>query len=778
MLKQFRRLFPHKNFSYKQVSAFSDALDRYLKPAPESPPEKPKGRYKRQPHELTVIDQLSSHLYVPDTINYDNFALALIETEDRKKLKKVPTDKLIELNKYLTENPNMSSSDLVWQKLENEYTKRIEGMDISQIAEILWLEAFANRKNKEFFRVLEDGILARDIAEELDYRLIKKILWGFSHVNYGSAELYSTIARHITRVQTEIEPIMLAEYAYYMSKASNNMQGGFGVYHIAEKLLQQRLRDYDLYELRRICEYLLPQSIGSNKFYAELEQRIKEKYPQNVPPSVLVALCKSTFNFRFKTTLFSQMEKSVLNYMEHFSISQLEDVLWGFVKGKRGSEEFYIKISEEFVKRMKLLKPRGVAFSLFGFASMQKGSYELFQKYQEYITEHLNEFSPHYLVKILIGLSKTNPEFYSKDFLLNVFNKIAEFEGNMSFKEVLRVLESMQGLTMNLKNVEWDTFYDKLQYLIEPLLPKATPYELSMFLFHYIASNQGTAGFIQAMQDKIEDINSIPKNAFVEGFFSYVESHDLDVALQFIPVIDELCGYGNIKYFFDHSNFIRLVWGIATLIHANPNVMKSMSNFASQNIKESLLEINLNTLRQDALRLYFQTWGLLKSLGGVEEAEEAELYEKFEELIIEQRNELINFETAMQNEPEIRDEVLALTNEFLENKEHGFTVIKEMSDEFYNVIDVALINEQTLDKVGILILNKNNYLKYTDYKERTQLTRNKISMLEAFEWKLVKIDEGKWKGFTPKEKSEFIQKKLAKLTAEFEKETQGKKSEE
>jgi len=571
----------------------------------------------------------------------------------------------------------------------------------------------------------------------------------------------------------ELDPTTLAEYAYYFSKASNSMKGGFGIYQTAETMIQQRLRDFDLLQLRRICEYLLPQNIGSNKFYGELEERLHDLYPKDIAPSILVSLCKSTFNFRFQTKLFSQMEKNVLEYMQHFSNSQLEDILWSFAKGKRGSEEFYSKIDEEFVKRMNVLKPRGVAFSFSSFANMGKGSYALIQKYQEYIMKNIDKFSAHYLAKLLVGLSKINPEHYSVELVETIFNKINTVKTQISSKELLRILESMQGLTLTLKNVEWDSFYDSIESIIIENVDKdkAAPQDITMFLFSYLTSNQGSTELIEALQEKIGSVHNIPKNVFCEGFFSYIEMGDLDLGFDFIPIVEELCGYGHIKYFFDHENFIRLVWGVASLIHVDPSIMGQLQKFAYQNTKESLLEINLNTLRQDTVRLYLQTFSLLKSFGAFEEGEEASIYQKFEELTVEQRNELIESDPANKTNEEIKVQILQGVNQYVEDKQLKLAVIRDMSDEFYNIIDAALINEETMDKYGVLILNKHHHLKCRDYKEKTFVVQNKISVLKSLGWNIVEIHEEKFGDLEESEKGEFIQKKMNQLFS-GEKETQ------
>ena len=58
----------------------------------------------------------------------------------------------------------------------------------------------------------------------------------------------------------------MAEYSYWFSKASENMQAGFGIYHIAEEKVKEKLRDMSFAELVKVSTFLLGQNIGSNEF--------------------------------------------------------------------------------------------------------------------------------------------------------------------------------------------------------------------------------------------------------------------------------------------------------------------------------------------------------------------------------------------------------------------------------------------------------------------------------------------------------------------------------
>lgn len=55
---------------------------------------------------------------------------------------------------------------------------------------------------------------------KIDFPLIRKILYSYTHLNAGSAVLYSHISKTIAIGQYELRPIELAEAAYMLSKVS------------------------------------------------------------------------------------------------------------------------------------------------------------------------------------------------------------------------------------------------------------------------------------------------------------------------------------------------------------------------------------------------------------------------------------------------------------------------------------------------------------------------------------------------------------------------------
>ena len=47
---------------------------------------------------------------------------------------------------------------------------------------------------------------------------------------------------------------------------------------------------------------------------------------------------------------------------------------------------------------------------------------------------------------------------------------------------------------------------------------------------------------------------------FCDTFWSFLNLKDYEKASEFLPIVKSLGNFGEIKYFFDHENFIKLVW--------------------------------------------------------------------------------------------------------------------------------------------------------------------------------------------------------------------------
>ena len=104
----------------------------------------------------------------------------------------------------------------------------------------------------------------------LQYHLIRKLLYTYTHLDIGTSTLYSTITRTIKLGYHELEPHHLAEFAYHLSKVSDNARGGFGVYKITEEVTLRNIYRLKFDELITISQYMISQNIGSNEFQITL----------------------------------------------------------------------------------------------------------------------------------------------------------------------------------------------------------------------------------------------------------------------------------------------------------------------------------------------------------------------------------------------------------------------------------------------------------------------------------------------------------------------------
>lgn len=68
---------------------------------------------------------------------------------------------------------------------------------------------------------------------KINYPVIRKILWSYTHLDVGSSVLYSHICKTLKIGQHEFMPLELAEAAYMLSKTSENAAGGYGIFLIS-----------------------------------------------------------------------------------------------------------------------------------------------------------------------------------------------------------------------------------------------------------------------------------------------------------------------------------------------------------------------------------------------------------------------------------------------------------------------------------------------------------------------------------------------------------------
>lgn len=668
---------------------------------------------------------------------------------------------LIDITNFLvkaTKSNNRHEPEL-FDKIQDilTYKDRAEYLTIEQVADLLWNYAYVNRGNRAFFRMLETAIIDYDLEAGFDYRLLGKILWGLSHNDKGTTAVYSKIAKIINKLYTEISPIKLAEYSFYFSKATESIQGGFGVYQHAEKSITDNIRYFTFEELVKTAEYLFPQNIGTNEFHALIEKRMFELYPSEIIPSTLVSLCKSTAYHKFQNAkLVLQFDKDVIRYFDDFSNSQLETIIWSYIRNRRANEEFLAKAEVQLLKRLKLMTVRGVVFTFYDLSLAGRSNPTLTNDYREYFENNIQKLNTHYLTKVLVAVShKPYDEFTSKMFSVltqRIIDQSTKFRKN----EAVKILEAIYNYpSANLPENAKECFKE-LRSLIISNMDKFTIVEICKLFFLYSESSKLDAELEERFLEKIQNVTLIPKAVFPEAFYTLTLGDNTELAQQFIPIIDELGVYGDVKYFFEHSSYIRLIWSLAILGVKGVPISSLLTNISSEDIQESLFELDPNSLKPKILKLYLQLMQAAEVFGKVSEEHQSQLSSLKDTINKDLLEEYYKTDPVSKNENKIKEEMANLiVDEKLFKNPEKFKIYINSKDEYLNMADLAITDENN-QRVGILLLNEDYYLKD---KQLSEVSKFKIQLMEQImKWKIFTIDTSEWISLEKDQKLAFLRR--------------------
>lgn len=664
---------------------------------------------------------------------------------------------LVDVTNFLVKaiRPDSSKELQMLDQIQDILThkQRAEFLTIEQVADLLWNFAYANRGNRTFFRQLETVIIDYDMDGGFDYRLLGKILWGLSHNDKGTTPVYSKIAKMIKKIHTEISPLKMAEYSFYFSKATESMQGGFGVYQLAEKSISDNIRYFTFQELVRTTEYLFPQKIGTNEFHSVLEKRILELYPSEIAPSALVSLCKSTAYHKFQNEkLVRQLDKDVSKYFEHFSNSQLELVIWSYIRNKRVNEDFFAKVEIELMKRLKLMTHRGIVFTFYDLSLAGRSNPQLLQAYHDYFHAYIDKLNTHYLTKVLIALSyKPYDEFTSKMFSI-LSQRINQLADKFRKNEVVKILEAVHNYPAVSLPENAEEIFRTLRLLVLDNAHKFTIIEVCKILFYYSESGKLDQELEEVLLSRVTDVKLIPKSVFAETFYSLILIGKHKIAVEFLPIVNELGSYGNIKYFFDHSSYIRLIWSLAALTLRNVD-QDIMQNISSTSIQEALLDINPNTLRPKVLILYLQLLQAIGIFGKLSIEQELQLSTLLREINEGLLDELFKSYYVSKNSFEAKESIAKMISEKILENPQKFKIYIDAKDEFYNMVDIAVTDEENR-RFALLLLNEGYFVRENLLNE---VSRIKIQTMEQImNWKVFTIDINVWQSMTDLAQKEFL----------------------
>lgn len=566
----------------------------------------------------------------------------------------------------------------------------------------------------------------------------------------------------------------LAEYAHYFATAPENVKGGFGVYKIAEDHLTRDIENFSFDELTKISLLLFPQNIGSNEFYQKIEEGLVSKFPNNeqIKPNTLAKLCKAISKFRIQNiSLMHKIENNILKYAEFLTNSHLENIIWSFTMGKKGSKNLMETLEKELIKRLKLWKARQLAFFYYGFAFSKFGSKKLFSQIEDAIIDKLPEMKAHYLIKILKGMQsfKIDKEWKTRSMVLQALLAME----NLKQSEVLNVLELLSESNFLVTNASkinlFEKMFEDLNHKIESFLNVCKFHEICLLFYTYTANNKLDEKTSELIVPHLLNPNKIPKSYFCQSYWAIVQNKYFDIAKDFIPIMNNLIDFGDIKYFFSHDNFIKLSWAIiVTNLNMDPVYKKHIDYILDARIfeciKDAMLSINPNILKlNESVYLWLQILALLNSFVSVSEEN---IMKKIGEI---NKNNLENvmkvnklrFNTASQQIKEDVTSKLEIVYKDLAEKE-DIEFISDFFDDFLNHIDLAIFRNKK-QKAGIRIFNKNCYLGNKNQDPNYLIMSLDLSnhvLKNLFGWKILIIDEDTYMNYSEEEKIKSLQKIL------------------
>lgn len=124
----------------------------------------------------------------------------------------------------------------VYRKVVGRLERHVEILPIEDLVDLVYTMAKVNKKEPAFMKAVEDKIIEEGLP--LQYPLLRKAFFAYTHLNVGTTTLYSSMARTVKIGQHELDPLELAQLANYLSRVQDNAQGGFGLYAIAEGRLE------------------------------------------------------------------------------------------------------------------------------------------------------------------------------------------------------------------------------------------------------------------------------------------------------------------------------------------------------------------------------------------------------------------------------------------------------------------------------------------------------------------------------------------------------------
>ena len=135
-------------------------------------------------------------------------------------------------------------------------------------------------------------------------------------------------------------------------------------------------------------------------------------------------------------------------------------------------------------------------------------------------------------------------------------------------------------LLLAIENLTLFNFLDKILLNFIPKFEKIfnlMKIEEICNLFYILIKVNKNTHFAKKLADKIITLE-IPKNCFCTTFWAFIQVHEFDKSQEFLDIIYNMKSFGEIKYFFNHDNYIMMIWTLMLSLIKENNCLSSQFN--------------------------------------------------------------------------------------------------------------------------------------------------------------------------------------------------------
>eukprot|EP00347_Sterkiella_histriomuscorum_P005947 403354650 len=689
------------------------------------------------------------------------------------------TTTLVQVTKTLLLQRDYFKDHLIWLPLEKELFKRRNSLNNEQLASVMHAFGVSGMGTKQFFYDLEETITDSPIGIETEF--LEKILTGYSSIDQGTAVFYSHIVEKLlTRGIDKLSVDSMVEIAKNLSKSTNVHKNGYGFYEAMEKHIHQGLHEgrISFSELCKVAENILPVNIGTNKFHEELERFLLEKFnAENLQEFTDLVKGLSLYQLKNKE-LEVLIYKTLAINMNELTIKQLETLIWSFSRNQKSLYENkknlklqdlpeYQRLTiEKLIDRVRQkapsMKPRGVAFAIESMQNLDYRNDEAYAKLDRVVLSKLDEFIPHYLVKIMQSYYKLG--YGSGDFYDRVINKIVTFiyeEGGIKYSDMLRFFEIFPEVSYIYDNTMSEELYLAfIQKISEVIRDKKFPTEDLCRTFNILVrispyepakiAKENTKFMAELLGRIRHSIYDIPKEHFASTLCNLIEFQQHEIAKKFVFIVQECSKLGKLNTEFENqSEKIQIFWSLMQIEKACED--KTIIN--EENLK-FVNDIDVNTLSARNFHLFKQLLCLIQMYWegkgqNLELINLDQIYKKIlSDISAQKREEFINEEPATKSSQQLTSEL----QKYIKSSKLFKEIKLNLSDDLMTLINIACVSgskklnnkPEDIELTGFLVMNKHCYIN-TLAEDEPILKRSvdlKKDILEGlFGWNIILIDE-------------------------------------